>query len=77
MRIPFAADLLAERLRSSGILAAVAACITMNYLEQSWQALAITRVRRTEVWQMIQFSTKWRRFRASGRAASKDRRGRG
>lgn len=54
--IPFAAYLLAERLHCSGILAAVAAGITMSYAEQSGQALADTRVRRNAVWDMIQFT---------------------
>jgi len=54
--IPFAAYLLAEHLQCSGILAAVAAGITMSYSEQSGQALAVTRVRRTAVWDTVQFS---------------------
>ncbi|MCR6658421.1 MAG: Na+/H+ antiporter [Asticcacaulis sp.] len=54
--IPFGAYLLAERLHCSGILAAVAAGITMSYAEQSGQALADTRVRRNAVWDMIQFT---------------------
>ena len=54
--IPFGAYLLAERLHCSGILAAVAAGITMSYAEQSGQALPITRVRRTAVWDTVQFT---------------------
>lgn len=54
--IPFGAYLLAEQLHCSGILAAVAAGITMSYAEQSGQALAITRVRRTAAWDLLQFS---------------------
>lgn len=54
--IPFAAYLLAEELHCSGILAAVAAGITMSYAEQSGQALAVTRVRRTAVWDTVQFA---------------------
>src|SRR5690349_10006665 len=54
--IPFGAYLLAEHLHGSGILAAVAAGITMSYAEQSGQALADTRVRRNAVWDMIQFT---------------------
>ncbi|CAM5761235.1 Na+/H+ antiporter [Labrys miyagiensis] len=54
--IPFAAYLLAERLHCSGILAAVAAGMTMSYVEQSGQALAVTRVRRSVVWDMVQFT---------------------
>jgi Na+/H+ antiporter len=54
--IPFGAYLLAEHLHCSGILAAVAAGITMSYREQSGQALAVTRVRRTAVWDTVQFT---------------------
>jgi CPA1 family monovalent cation:H+ antiporter len=54
--IPFGAYLLAEHLHCSGILAAVAAGITMSYVEQSGQALAVTRVRRSAVWDTVQFA---------------------
>ncbi len=54
--IPFGAYLLAEELHCSGILASVAAGITMSYAEQSGQALAVTRVRRAAVWDMVQFA---------------------
>lgn len=54
--IPFGAYLLAEHLHCSGILAAVAAGITMSYAEQSGQALPITRIRRTAVWDLVQFA---------------------
>ncbi|OCJ05328.1 Na+/H+ antiporter [Rhizobium sp. AC44/96] len=54
--IPFAAYLVAEHLECSGILAAVAAGITMSYGEQGGRTLAITRVRRTAVWDTVQFS---------------------
>jgi Na+/H+ antiporter len=54
--IPFGAYLLADRLHCSGILAAVAAGITMSYVEQSGQALAVTRVRRSAVWDLVQFA---------------------
>jgi CPA1 family monovalent cation:H+ antiporter len=54
--MPFAAYLAAEHLECSGILAAVAAGITMSYGEQSGQALAVTRVRRTAVWDTVQFA---------------------
>ena len=54
--IPFGAYLLAEHLHCSGILAAVAAGITMSYAERSGQALAVTRVRRSVVWDTIQFA---------------------
>jgi CPA1 family monovalent cation:H+ antiporter len=53
---PFGAWLVAERLHASGILAAVAAGITMSYMELSGRAPAATRVRRDAVWDMVQFS---------------------
>jgi monovalent cation/hydrogen antiporter len=54
--IPFGAYLLAEHVHASGILAAVAAGITMSYAENSSQSLAVTRVRRTAVWDTAQFA---------------------
>jgi monovalent cation/hydrogen antiporter len=54
--IPFGAYLLAEHLHCSGILAAVAAGITMSYVEQTGQALPVTRVRRSAVWDLVQFT---------------------
>ncbi len=54
--IPFGAYLLAEHLHCSGILAAVAAGITMSFVEQTGKALAVTRVRRSAVWDTIQFT---------------------
>ncbi len=54
--IPFGAYLLAEKLHCSGILAAVAAGVTMSYAEQSGQTLAVTRVRRSAVWDTVQFT---------------------
>ncbi|NMG67703.1 Na+/H+ antiporter [Azoarcus indigens] len=54
--IPFGAYLAAEHLQASGILAAVAAGITMSYVELSGRALATTRVQRAAVWDMLQFS---------------------
>ncbi|ESQ90896.1 Na+/H+ antiporter [Asticcacaulis benevestitus] len=54
--IPFGAYLLAEHFHCSGILAAVAAGLTMSYAEQSGQALPETRVRRNAVWDTIQFT---------------------
>jgi CPA1 family monovalent cation:H+ antiporter len=54
--IPFGAYLLAEHLHCSGILAAVSAGITMSYVELSGQALPITRVRRSAVWDLVQFT---------------------
>jgi Na+/H+ antiporter len=53
---PFAAYLAAEHLHCSGILAAVAAGVTMSFNEASGKALAVTRVRRNNVWDMIQFA---------------------
>ncbi|MET4278887.1 MULTISPECIES: Na+/H+ antiporter [unclassified Bradyrhizobium] len=54
--MPFGAYLLAEHLNCSGILAAVAAGVTMSYVEQSGQALAVTRIRRNAVWETVQFT---------------------
>jgi CPA1 family monovalent cation:H+ antiporter len=54
--IPFGAYELAEHLEGSGILAAVAAGITMSYAELTGRALGSTRMRRTGVWDTIQFS---------------------
>ncbi len=54
--IPFGAYMIAEHLHCSGILAAVAAGITMSYAELRGLALATTRVRRTGVWDTIQFT---------------------
>ena len=54
--IPFGAYLLAEQLHASGILAAVAAGISMSYVELSGRATATTRVQRTEVWNTLQFA---------------------
>ena len=54
--IPFGAYLLAEKLHCSGILAAVAAGIAMSYAEQSGGVLAVTRVRRSDLWDTVQFA---------------------
>jgi CPA1 family monovalent cation:H+ antiporter len=54
--IPFGAYLLAEHVHASGILAAVAAGITMSYVELSGRLLATTRVQRTAVWNTVQFA---------------------
>jgi CPA1 family monovalent cation:H+ antiporter len=54
--IPFGAYLAAEGLHASGILAAVAAGVTMSYVELSGRALATTRVRRAVVWDTVQFA---------------------
>lgn len=53
---PFGAYLIAEQVAASGILAAVAAGITMSYVELSGRALATTRVQRAAVWDTVQFS---------------------
>jgi len=54
--LPFGAYLAAEHVEASGILAAVAAGITMSYVELSGRALATTRVRRAVVWDTVQFA---------------------
>ncbi len=54
--IPFAAYVMAEVLHASGILAAVAAGITMSYVELSGRAAASVRIQRTAVWDMVQFT---------------------
>jgi len=54
--IPFGAYLAAEHLHCSGILAAVAAGLTMGFVEGGGQALAATRIRRNTVWDIIQFA---------------------
>jgi CPA1 family monovalent cation:H+ antiporter len=54
--IPFGAYLVAERLHCSGILAAVAAGIAMSFEEERGRVSAMTRVRRTAVWDAVQFS---------------------
>ena len=54
--IPFAAYLVAEEVHASGILAAVAAGITMSFTERGHaQSLAMTRIRRAVVWDTVQF----------------------
>jgi Na+/H+ antiporter len=54
--IPFGAYLLAECLHCSSVLAAVAAGITMSYVEQWGRVLPATRVRRSAVWDLVQFT---------------------
>ncbi|MEJ6631459.1 MAG: Na+/H+ antiporter [Burkholderiaceae bacterium] len=54
--IPFGAYIIAEHLQASGILAAVAAGVTMSYVEMSGKAMATTRVQRTAVWNTVQFT---------------------
>jgi CPA1 family monovalent cation:H+ antiporter len=53
---PFGAYLVAERLDASGILAAVAAGVTMSYLELSGSATPGTRIRRNVIWDALQFT---------------------
>ncbi|GAA0662929.1 CPA1 family monovalent cation:H+ antiporter [Sphingomonas insulae] len=54
--IPFGSYLLAEHFHASGILAAVAAGVTMTFAEISRQAMAATRMRRNSVWDTVQFA---------------------
>ena len=54
--IPFAAYLLAEEANASGILSAVAAGITMSYVELTGRVSGSMRVQRMAVWNMLQFS---------------------
>ncbi len=56
--IPFAAYLVSEELHASGILAAVAAGVTMSFTERggiAGQSMAMTRIRRSVVWDTVQF----------------------
>ncbi|MEY2689388.1 MAG: hypothetical protein RL375_3587 [Pseudomonadota bacterium] len=53
--LPFGVYLLAERLNGSGILAAVAAGITMSFTDR-WPWRSSTRLHRTAVWDMLQFT---------------------
>ncbi|EJF89270.1 Na+/H+ antiporter [Bartonella tamiae] len=52
---PFVAYLAAEQIEASGILAAVAAGISMSFTEDSLRNLALTRIRRSAVWDTVQF----------------------
>ncbi|ETI64538.1 sodium:proton antiporter [Sphingobium sp. C100] len=54
--IPFGSYLLAEHLHCSGILAAVAAGLTMGFVETTGEVAATTRIRRNTVWDTIQFT---------------------
>lgn len=54
--IPFGAYLMAEHAHASGILAAVAAGVTMGYVESQGKVKATTRVRRNVVWDTLQFA---------------------
>ncbi len=53
--MPFAAYLAAEAVHASGILAAVAAGVTMSFTERQGSAMAATRIRRAVVWDTVQF----------------------
>src|SRR5690606_824417 len=53
--IPFAAYLAAEAVHASGILAAVAAGVTMSFTERQGSAMAATRIRRAVVWDTVKF----------------------
>lgn len=53
---PFGAYLLAEHFYASGILAAVAAGITMSYVEMTGRSMATTRLNQSAVWNTIQFT---------------------
>jgi Na+/H+ antiporter len=53
---PFGAYLAAEHLQASGILAAVAAGVTMSYVELKGTATPTTRIRRNVVWDTLQFA---------------------
>lgn len=52
--IPFLSYLIAELLEFSGVLAAVAAGITMSFSEIRSQVMAVTRIKRGAVWDAIQ-----------------------
>ena len=54
--IPFTVYAIAEQIGASGILAAVAAGLTMSRLELSGAAAPVTRMRRNAMWDMIQFT---------------------
>lgn len=54
--IPFTAYLIADTVGASGILAAVAAGIMMGIEERSGRASAVTRIRRSAVWDAVQFA---------------------
>jgi CPA1 family monovalent cation:H+ antiporter len=54
--VPFGVYLAAEAIHVSGILAAVAAGIAVNYIENTGQALPQTRIRGVAVWDTVQFT---------------------
>ncbi|CEE52616.1 Na+/H+ antiporter [Xanthomonas citri pv. citri] len=53
---PFVAYLLAEAFHASGILAAVAAGVTMSYVEMAGNAPGNMRLQRSAVWDTVQFT---------------------
>jgi CPA1 family monovalent cation:H+ antiporter len=53
---PFGAYLAAEHIGASGILSAVAAGVTMSYVELKGSATPSTRIRRGVVWDTLQFA---------------------
>ncbi|GGE71719.1 CPA1 family monovalent cation:H+ antiporter [Paenalcaligenes hominis] len=53
---PFAAYIVAEKIGGSGILSAVAAGLTMSTIEFSGRIAPLTRVRRTALWDTLQFT---------------------
>jgi len=53
---PFGAYLAAEHIGASGILGAVAAGVTMSYVELGGSATPSTRIRRNVIWDALQFS---------------------
>lgn len=53
---PFAAYITAEHIEASGILSAVAAGLTMGQIELSGRVSTITRMRRSSMWDTIQFT---------------------
>jgi CPA1 family monovalent cation:H+ antiporter len=52
--IPFAAYLAAERLQLSGVLAAVAAGISTHYAHLIRHSAAVTRMRQSAIWEMLE-----------------------
>lgn len=56
LTIPFVCYMIAEHLGCSGILAAGAAGITMSYIEFSGNDPAMTRMRGTAAWDLVQYS---------------------
>jgi len=53
---PFAAYVVAETIGGSGILSAVAAGLTMSSIELSGRISPLTRMRRTAMWDLLQFT---------------------